>query len=287
MNTKKCGMIVAIGAAIGLLVCSTSAYAAQTEDVLTSGDYSYELLDNGTASLVGYNGSDTQISIPNELNGVIVSEIEEEAFSGNNKLESVALGSEIKYLKSGAFSGCTNLKSVKVNEELIDIGDECFKDCESLTEFYIPSKTAFLGKDAFLNCTKMSEIELPNTLMQIGDHAVGFKKDKSSGEYVKIENFKIRCVVGSLGSKYAYEYEIEYVEGELRSSPQTTASAVTKAESAVELSESESASQEYSKSESSIKESAESDNGYVVYILVGAFIVAAFTVAGVIYSKSK
>ena len=55
---------------------------AKAEDRYTSGDYFYTVAD-GEAAICGYNGSDTVIIIPEEIDGYTVTSIERNAFRDN------------------------------------------------------------------------------------------------------------------------------------------------------------------------------------------------------------
>ena len=62
-------MLLSITAGVDL-----SAYAA------TSGDYTYEVLDDGTVEITGYTGTASSISIPGTIGGKKVTSIGEGAF---------------------------------------------------------------------------------------------------------------------------------------------------------------------------------------------------------------
>ncbi len=73
---------------------------------------------------------ESDIAIPNEIDGYKVSEI----------------------IDSG-FINCTNLQSVKINYGLEKIGEEAFKNCSSLKYVVIPSSVNSIGKYAFSGCS--------------------------------------------------------------------------------------------------------------------------------------
>ena len=67
----------------------------------TSGDYEYDVLDDGTVEIMGYNGSATELKIPSEIDGKNVTSI-----------------------GSWAFSGCVNLEEVTIPKSVEIIGDK-------------------------------------------------------------------------------------------------------------------------------------------------------------------
>lgn len=262
-------------------VFTFSAFADSMDDyIVTSGVFDYIVLTDDSIALTGYSGDETDVVIPHTIDGKVISEIAESAFSDNDKITSITFNDGVKYLKSGCFRNCTALKTVNVGEGLLDIGDECFYNCTSLEEFYIPSITIFLGKDAFVNCTSLKKIELPNTLMKIGEHSVGYTKDEKSGEYTKSDDFVIICVVNSLGHKYANENGISYEDGEIRSDLDTLNP------------NNSSSTAEKSNEVPSLLSNAENVSGSNLsankaYIFLGVGIVVLFAAAGVVYSKIK
>lgn len=61
-----------------------SCFAGMTSSVgaETSGDYEYAALEDGTISITRYNGSDTDVVIPSEIDGKKVSELGDFPFGG-------------------------------------------------------------------------------------------------------------------------------------------------------------------------------------------------------------
>ncbi len=73
---------------------ATADYAEQVEaeaDIRTSsGGYEYVLLEDGTASVAGYQATSqgyTELRIPSELDGYAVTQLSEEAFAGNTTVD--------------------------------------------------------------------------------------------------------------------------------------------------------------------------------------------------------
>ena len=82
----------------------------------------------------------SHLVIPDTYEGVVVSEIAEDAFRGNTKLTSAVIGKNILTVGKCAFEGCANLTSIQLTKErrsFIDGGisyEECYSQID--TAFY-------------------------------------------------------------------------------------------------------------------------------------------------------
>lgn len=128
MNSKKIisgllALTLVFGGAIipGYTVTSFSAVTASAA-TLKSGDFIYDLLEDGTAEIVRYAGSDVNIEIPSELDEVSVTKI-----------------------KSGAFSGFSKIESIVIPDGIVSIGDAVFNQCSALTDVEIPDSVVSIG----------------------------------------------------------------------------------------------------------------------------------------------
>lgn len=115
--------------------------------------------------------------------------IGENAFLGNEEIETVIIEEGVKVIGNNAFTGCKNLKRVTLPKSLEYIGDGAFWGCESLESVMInsskfdrkndefnddltielPSKVDYVGKLAFANCKKIKEAILPEKIVSLND----------------------------------------------------------------------------------------------------------------------
>lgn len=108
--------------------------------------------------LIGYTGTDTEVTIPDYFDGGCVAEISASAFSGNTNITSVTLSKFTATIGEGAFEGCTNLISVS-GSGITDIEANAFKNCSSLTTISMTSLVT-IGERAFWGCTSLSSLKL-------------------------------------------------------------------------------------------------------------------------------
>lgn len=93
-----------------LLVFSTVciASAADKEPTpITSGDYQYVVLDDGTAEITKYTGSEASLTIPTELDGIAVTSIGKFSFEKCTSITSLTIPGSLKSIGKNAFRYCT------------------------------------------------------------------------------------------------------------------------------------------------------------------------------------
>lgn len=101
--------------------------------ILKDGESEF-VVDDGTywCGIKAYLGNDTNITIPDKINGIEVASINERCFENSN-IESVTLPSSVTSIEQQAFYGCDNLKSINLSNVKF-IGTEAFTNCQSLTD---------------------------------------------------------------------------------------------------------------------------------------------------------
>ncbi len=101
--------------------------------ILKDGESEF-VVDDGTywCGIKAYLGNDTNITIPDKINGIEVGSIKEGCFKNSN-IESVTLPSSVTAIEQQAFYGCDNLKSINLSN-VKSIGTEAFTNCPSLTD---------------------------------------------------------------------------------------------------------------------------------------------------------
>lgn len=160
--------IVAVSSLLGI-----SAYADEPSD------YTYRLLNDGTAELTAYIGQADTADIPAELDGYKLTSINYSAFSGNTTLKAVIIPEGVTTLKDGytaldeqccgTFLGCSALSDVTLPESLTNIGAYAFAGCEQLAEIHLPDSVTAIGSNAFYGCTSLSAINIPDGVARLDE----------------------------------------------------------------------------------------------------------------------
>ncbi|GGF72455.1 leucine-rich repeat domain-containing protein [Wenyingzhuangia marina] len=100
----------------------------------------------------------------------IVTEISETAFKGNENINSISIGDNIKTIKAFTFSYCKNLTSVTIPNSVCSIGESAFS-ASGLTSFTFPSAVTTIENYLFLGCKKLITIIIPNTITTIKEYS--------------------------------------------------------------------------------------------------------------------
>lgn len=123
-------------------------------------------IENNKATITGYTGSSTQISIPSSINGYSVTKIGKDAFSGKS-ITSVVIPSSVKELGDNSFDRCHSLKTVTIYSGLTSIGSCAFRWCDSLTSITLPSTLQKINNHAFFNCSSLSTVNINSSYLKI------------------------------------------------------------------------------------------------------------------------
>lgn len=173
---------------------SSSTGSFQTLATTPDGDYEWDDNGDGTVTITGYTGNDTEVVIPNEINGKDVTIIAEGAFREKG-LTKVTLPNTLKEIGMYSFfrnplthidipHGVTNIESfafrvnkletVTIPNSVTEIGNYAFTD-NNLTDIYIPDSVTEIGIWAF-RYNELEEVRISNNLTRIGRHVFDSNK---------------------------------------------------------------------------------------------------------------
>jgi len=157
--------ITYLGTANGFDTASWDAY-----DVIaysSAADFTYT--DDGAAvTITGYVGSDTDISIPPEINGMPVTSIANNVFINNTDVSQIHIPDSVTSLGESLFRGCSSLENVRLSNHITLIPMQCFQGCENLVGIIIPSDVVRIEQQAFKQCSNMAYVTFASGLQHIG-----------------------------------------------------------------------------------------------------------------------
>ena len=196
----------------GLLAVSPvyqSVYAAeesmQEEQVvegtkITDSEYSYYIVNDNQVAIQGYNGSDTDVVIPEEIDGMQVVYIVG-AFNGNTNLRSVTIPGGMSGIVAGGFSGCTNLQKVTFLGSVTSLNPGAFSGCEKLEEIELPTGLKIINMDVFYGCKNLKKIFIPESVEHINPYGLFSGCDSLAQIIVDSNNATYCDIDGVLFSK--------------------------------------------------------------------------------------
>jgi hypothetical protein len=118
---------------------------------------------NGTISISGYGGPGGAVSIPSAVNGLPVTSIGNDAFSGCTSLTEVTLPGSVSSIGEAAFMSCTGLVKVTIGDSVLGIAVGAFRYCTSLTSVYFQGNAPLADSSAFEGDDYLTVYYLPGT----------------------------------------------------------------------------------------------------------------------------
>ena len=161
-------------------------------------DYSYEILNDGTLRLYQYEGTDTNIVVPDTIDGRKVTVLGNSTFqycTQASDIESVTLPDSLTTIEKNTFYNCEKLKSVTIPPNVSSIGLAAFVEGlseSSLTEIKVdPENPYFSEKDGVVfskDGTKLivfpsgrsGDYQIPDGTVSVGDYAFYYCVNVSS-----------------------------------------------------------------------------------------------------------
>lgn len=210
--------ILIFGVILFILLFPILSSAQDTEEVsFVLGDWEYSENNTGI-TLTVYHGDESDLTIPEILDGKTVTQLGKDLLANQTGLSSVIIPNSVTAIGSGVFSGCSklhqvqlpiNLKRIEPNTfrycislETIDIpfavtqiGNFAFADCISLREVMLLAVTS-IGDSAFENCQQLADVMLSRKVTSVGSHAFRDTPwlDAKTEEFVMVGNgVLIRC----------------------------------------------------------------------------------------------
>ena len=168
-------------------------FTAQWIDASTI--FSYAVNTDGTITVTGYNGSLTEIRIPEVISGLTVTAIADEAFKGLDDLDvtlitipktvtsvgrsafegcdymPITVLGTLSYVGEQAFDGCVGLNPVTLDSSLDKISFRAFAECLLFTEIKIPQSVTVIEEDAFSGCEFAQTMLIMSTDFTVEDSA--------------------------------------------------------------------------------------------------------------------
>lgn len=213
-----------------LLVCLLVTSVGVNASVIFSADgFNYEK-NNGNAVVLGYSSQselkDSEIlNIPQNLGGLLVTDIADSAFADNRMLREINFTDYINTIGAFAFSGNSNLRFLNIPKNVTSIAQSAFKDCSSLESVnFAGYKIVKIDRFTFANCYALESIVIPSSVTTIDEYAFSNNtslksifisenvNDIADNAFNNCPNLVIYGISGSFAETYANENSIQFVD---------------------------------------------------------------------------
>lgn len=127
--------------------------------ILKDGESEYIIEKSGYSGIIkAYLGNDTNLVVPDIVNGIVPTELGGNLFKNSN-IESIVLPDTVTTIGDNAFYN-TNLKSITANG-ICNLNKCCFYGCEQLADINFPD-LRYIGTEALFGCKLLTQdLELP------------------------------------------------------------------------------------------------------------------------------
>lgn len=154
--------------------CTLCGEKLAEEEIPATGSIglAYEKNSDNTYTITGIGTcTDTEIYIPEYIDGGKVTAIDDEAFKGNKTITSVSIPG-VYYVGESAFEFCTALTEVKIGYGTEYMGAKVFSDCSALVSIELPTSLKEIPERMLWFCKKLERLVIPSGVTKIGSCAI-------------------------------------------------------------------------------------------------------------------
>lgn len=158
MNKKLLTLLTAV-----MCFMTASAEDFTVDGIKYTGD---ETTKTATVTGTEEGFSQTDVVIPEEVNGYKVTQIGDDAFWHNHSVVSLTMPNSVTAIGYQAFMRCRSLKTMVFSNTLETIGDDAFAGCRELKEIVLPNTVVAIGKEAFAS-TSIKTFVFPEKITEV------------------------------------------------------------------------------------------------------------------------
>lgn len=126
--------------------------------------FEYEDVDGGI-SIIGFNGSNEIVVIPQSIDGKTVVSIGKDAFVNNSTIRGLRISDSVHTIGDSAFMNCLELEVFVSGSGLKKLDSYCFNSCTKLRDVELNQ-----GLESMIQCfsfADISTIEIPSTVTEM------------------------------------------------------------------------------------------------------------------------
>ena len=128
------------------------------------------------------------------------------SFEGCSSITKIDISRSVEIIGTSAFAG-TSIITANIPNGVKEIANSAFEGCSSLYTVSLPNTLDKIGEAAFRGPNIMTSVFIPQSVTEIGAYAFGFNSNNTT-----VHGFNIKGIEGTIGSAYAEENGISFVE---------------------------------------------------------------------------
>lgn len=184
MKLKSIGFAVILFCMIGLFSVSCQPSNSDKIKPVIKTELAYKVTGENTCAIIqGSIITDSDVTIPEQIDGYTVTTIENNAFGDRQDITSITIPGTVSSINRFAFGNCIKLESVIIEEGIaaLTIASDAFIGCNNLKKVMIPSRVDLMCPGAFTECNKLTEISIDKENKQYyAKDSIIFYNDKKS-----------------------------------------------------------------------------------------------------------
>ena len=154
---------------------------------IDSGDYTYYIMEDGNAVIDRYRGEEESVVVPDKIDDVIVTALNNGAFKSNKGIKEITIPATVNTVYGNPFAECDYLETIKVadgnkdfsvidgclvkNDGMVLVSFPCNGGKEGDGELTIPEGILKIGDWSFSDVYSVSSIIMPESLVEVDDYA--------------------------------------------------------------------------------------------------------------------
>lgn len=114
--------------------------------------FTYTIREDGTAAILSYTGSETDVVITSHIGDAPVTEIGQYAFEAAWDVQSITLPETVTVIGEQAFLDCSSLTSINIPEGVTELRRAAFAGCSALESITLPANLTSTKEELFSGC---------------------------------------------------------------------------------------------------------------------------------------
>lgn len=110
------------------------------------------------------------IVIPNEVDGLKVVRVAENAFKNSKDIDTIILPDTLEEISANAFFG-SSIRRIYIPDSVKTIGEYAFSECPNLESVILPNSLEYISPYLFAESTNLSEVYIPENVGSIPEKA--------------------------------------------------------------------------------------------------------------------